>query len=209
MKTTQEMLIEFHRVFNHPIRPSPTTDVPEAEVRLRAALVVEEALEFVEALFDNDSTYAASMTSVAEKLYDIRVSLEKIIAGARVKVDLEQAADALADIAYVVEGSNLTFGIDGEGVLAVVHRANMAKAIRCERCAGVGEVPGDERGICSDCKGAGRTSKKNAEGKTVKPEGWKPPDIADELDAQAKEPEEYGVAAALADLKDGWRGGTF
>lgn len=41
--------------------------------------------------------------------------------------DLIEVADALADIAYVVYGAALTFGIDLDAVLAEVHRSNMSK----------------------------------------------------------------------------------
>lgn len=41
--------------------------------------------------------------------------------------DLIETADALADIAYVVYGAALTFGIDLDAVLAEVHRSNMSK----------------------------------------------------------------------------------
>lgn len=41
--------------------------------------------------------------------------------------DVVETADALADIAYVVFGAALTFGIDLDAVLAEVHRSNMSK----------------------------------------------------------------------------------
>jgi predicted HAD superfamily Cof-like phosphohydrolase len=42
--------------------------------------------------------------------------------------DVVAAADALADLAYVVYGSALHFGIDLDAVLAEVHRSNMTKS---------------------------------------------------------------------------------
>ena len=41
--------------------------------------------------------------------------------------DTIAAADALADIAYVVYGTALHFGIDLDAVVAEVHRSNMTK----------------------------------------------------------------------------------
>src|SRR5690349_21359929 len=41
--------------------------------------------------------------------------------------DLVEVADALADIAYVVYGAALTFGVDLDAVLTEVHRSNMSK----------------------------------------------------------------------------------
>ena len=43
------------------------------------------------------------------------------------KGDLVAIADALADIAYVVYGTALTYGIDLDSVLREVHRSNMSK----------------------------------------------------------------------------------
>jgi predicted HAD superfamily Cof-like phosphohydrolase len=64
--------------------------------------------------------------------------------------DLTEVADALADLAYVIYGAAVSFGIDLRPVFAEVHRTNMAK------------VGGGER----------------ADGKVLKPEGWEPPEIA-------------------------------
>ncbi len=41
--------------------------------------------------------------------------------------DVCQIADALADLAYVVYGAALHFGIDLDAVIAEVHRSNMTK----------------------------------------------------------------------------------
>lgn len=42
--------------------------------------------------------------------------------------DVVATADALADLAYVVYGSALHFGIDLDAVIAEVHRSNMTKS---------------------------------------------------------------------------------
>jgi predicted HAD superfamily Cof-like phosphohydrolase len=41
--------------------------------------------------------------------------------------DLIGVADALGDIAYVIYGTALTFGIDLDAVVTEIHRANMSK----------------------------------------------------------------------------------
>lgn len=41
--------------------------------------------------------------------------------------DLVAVADALGDIAYVLYGAALTYGIDLDAVIAEVHRSNMSK----------------------------------------------------------------------------------
>jgi predicted HAD superfamily Cof-like phosphohydrolase len=82
--------------------------------------------------------------------------LIEFIDDAWVKVNLPEFADGLADLDYVVEGARLVFGINGVPIAAEVHRANMTKA----------------------------QGPKRADGKILKPEGWKPPDIEGELRKQ-------------------------
>lgn len=57
---------------------------------------------------------------IREELEEFRVAL--------MQNNLVEAADALADLAYVVMGGFVTFGIDPNPVLAEVHRSNMSKA---------------------------------------------------------------------------------
>ncbi len=64
--------------------------------------------------------------------------------------DLVEAIDGLCDVLYVVIGTAVAFGIDLEPFFAEVHRTNMLKT----------------------------TGPVRADGKRMKPEGWKPPDIA-------------------------------
>lgn len=141
-------LIEFHRAMSVPILPTPQVPADD-RVRLRAKLIVEECFEFLEAIVADD-------IGVQLVLDECRRDLNILIQEARVFVSLPEAADALADIAYVVEGANLEFGIDSGPVLDEVHRANMAKA------------------------GGPRRS----DGKVMKPTGWTPPDIAGVLERQ-------------------------
>jgi len=64
-----------------------------------------------------------------------------------------ELADAIGDLKYVLEGTNLAFGIDGEPIWDAIQAANMAKA-------------------------GGRVDE---HGKRLKPPGWTPPDIEGEL----------------------------
>lgn len=66
--------------------------------------------------------------------------------------DVVQVADGLADLIYVAVGLGITYGIPLEEVFAEVQRTNMAK------------FPG---GVV----------KRRPDGKVLKPDGWKPPDI--------------------------------
>jgi hypothetical protein len=64
--------------------------------------------------------------------------------------DVPEMIDALCDLLYVTYGAAVALGVDLEPFFAEVHRANMAK------------VGGSRR----------------ADGKWLKPAGWRPPDIA-------------------------------
>lgn len=148
MSRLREHVTAFHRAFGQPVLDTP--QVPSDErVRLRARLIVEETLEFLEACFDTENDTRVALEEATD-------FLDNIIENARVEVVLPEAADALADIAYVLEGSNLEFGIDSGPVLEEVQRANMAKA----------------------------SGPKRADGKIQKPIGWTPPDIPAVLRAQ-------------------------
>jgi len=72
--------------------------------------------------------------------------------------NLPKAADACIDQLYVIIGNLLAMGIDPRPLFDAVHAANMAKV--------GGPV---------------------VNGKTMKPEGWKPPDIEGELKKQGWE----------------------
>lgn len=67
--------------------------------------------------------------------------------------NFEDVIDGYCDLLYVVFGSAVTDGIDLDPFFAEVHRANMEKA----------------------------TGPKREDGKQLKPEDWKPPDIEGQL----------------------------
>lgn len=67
--------------------------------------------------------------------------------------DIVEIADALGDMAYIIAGTALEYGIPLDRVLDEIHRANMAK------------LGPDGKPILRD------------DGKVIKPKGWQPPDI--------------------------------
>lgn len=85
----------------------------------------------------------------------IREEWEEFV-DAMVKKNLVEVADALGDLLYVIYGTGVAFGIDLEPIFSAIHRANMAK----------------EGGV------------HRKDGKWVKPDNWKPPDIAGLLKEQ-------------------------
>lgn len=72
--------------------------------------------------------------------------------------DIVGIANELADLCYVALGTAIACGIDLSRVFEAVHAANMAKGIGGPRFRG--------------------------DGKVLKPEGWRPADIATELKKQ-------------------------
>jgi len=115
MSKLQSQVISFMQLFNQKIEPVPT--IPEAGVvRLRVMLVVEEALELLEACFGQ----------VPEKLL-IEELVRNTMNAREPKVDLAAVADALGDLDYVSEGARLAFGIEGESVADAIHASNLEK----------------------------------------------------------------------------------
>lgn len=133
MLTLRQQVAEFHLVINQPIRLDPV--IPsDAEVRLRARLIAEEFFETMLAMFPLEACLVDAQEVVMECINGVP------------SVNLPELADALGDLDYVVEGTRLVFGIDGEPIAAAIHKANLAK----------------------------RGGPVDAHGKQRKPEGWKP-----------------------------------
>ena len=117
MATLREQVREFHLAMDVPADAPRPTVIPDARVRLRAALIAEEFFEIMEAMFSEDF----------EDLRRMKSALLRAISDEPIDVHLVDLADGFADLDYVVEGSRLEFGIDGAPIAAEVHRANMAK----------------------------------------------------------------------------------
>jgi predicted HAD superfamily Cof-like phosphohydrolase len=102
--------------------------------------------------------------NVEKSLEMLRISLLEEEVGELVTAtharDLVGIADALADIAYVVYGTALTYGIDLDSVLSEVHRSNMSKLDR------------------------GGKPIIRADGKVLKSEDYSPPDVVAVLQHQ-------------------------
>lgn len=122
--TIRDQVLEFHKALGVRVRDVPTVPT-EDEICLRLKLIAEEFSELLEALHGEAST---------------RVAMEGVWwligwSSHKPAIDVVEVADALADLAYVVEGTNQVFGIDSGPVAAEVHRSNMSKlggAIRAD-----------------------------------------------------------------------------
>lgn len=135
---------EFHALMDNPIRETPTIP-PDEEVRFRLRFLAEEFCETLDA-----ALYAPRDVDA------LRTFLARVIDDSEIDVELPEFIDGLADLDYVIEGTRLHFGVNGEPIEREVHRANMTK-------------------------GAGP---RRADGKRLKPAGFKPPDVAGELRRQ-------------------------
>lgn len=117
------------RAFMHAAQQAtPATPAVPADdvVRLRLRLIAEEFCELLDACIpdyeDGDDadtwrSYVGSVRSAARAISD----------HARLKVDLVEVADALADMEFVTRGTSLAFGIDPDAVADEVARSNMSK----------------------------------------------------------------------------------
>lgn len=91
--------------------------VPDAETRiLRAKLILEEALETVEALGVQVDTAEGT-----------RIDREALAFAATETVDVEGVVDGCADISVVTVGTLIAFGVDDEPILEEVDAANLRK----------------------------------------------------------------------------------
>lgn len=90
------------------------------------------------------------------EVIEANAAVSKIIEEVGGILDFPAFIDALHDIDYVVEGTRITCGVNGAPIADEVHRANMDKTLGHRR----------------------------EDGKWIKPEGHKPPDIDGELRKQ-------------------------
>ena len=137
----EALVRRFHRLYGLPVR----TDGPGLEresLHMRMSLIAEEFAELVGAV------YGAGARARVEAAYTRAVADDD---GER---DTAAAADALADLVYVVYGMALETGIDLAAVLAEVQRSNMSK------------LGADGRPVYRE------------DGKVLKGPGYFPPDVA-------------------------------
>lgn len=142
-----QAVADFMRTFGQTVRTAPTADITDAERLLRTRLVIEEALEFAEAM---GCTVSVPPAAAATGETQIRAKHVAVEIDESASIDLVEAADAIGDLIVVTKGSAHTLGVPVDDVFDVVHVTNMAKA-------------------------PGGVVRKQADGKVIKPEGWIPP----------------------------------
>lgn len=113
---------EFHNKFGHPV--ADHINVPSRQQRLlRFKLLFEEVLEFGRAV----GVKGLADTTQESFEQDMREALDQFTIEPTAEVDMVEAADALADIDYVMCGAFLVFGMPQEALGEEVHRSNMSK----------------------------------------------------------------------------------
>lgn len=117
-------VLEFHRVFEHPISCNPT-HTPSVELRkLRVRLLAEELVELCCAFGVRLSVNMSDSHDPDDLTNEVTVIGNHM----RDYYSPMLAADACGDLRYVVDGTNLVCGFPGPAVLAEIHRSNMSKA---------------------------------------------------------------------------------
>lgn len=112
-----EQVIQFMILAEQDIQPKPKR--PPAEiVKLRMRLIIEEALELLEAAGLDPEPVKEAKSKLFEAIDFYPTSR---------KLKMADWVDALADLDYVVEGARLAFGVFGKTIAAEVHKKNMEK----------------------------------------------------------------------------------
>lgn len=158
------------------IKSEPEIPTPEI-LNLRVSLIEEEVDETIQAMYVLESYYKdISNPKRAESI----------------KEAFAQVADGIADSIVVLIGTALAYGIPLQKVWDEVHRSNMDKVTEvCPMCNGLGRGTGKDRGfICDTCNGQHRISHrkiiKRSDGKILKPDGWRGPDIKSIIEEASK-----------------------
>lgn len=112
---TQALVEEFHRAIDATVGTTPAIRDPD----LRAALILEEAIETVTAIV---GTRAA-----ADMLHNVHLDAGNLHRVSPAGPDLVKAVDGLCDLEYVTRGTAVAFGVQLDPFVRVVHEANMTK----------------------------------------------------------------------------------
>ena len=110
----EALVRRFHHVYGLPVQTDGAS-LERKSLHMRMSLIAEEFAELVGAV------YGQAARTEAESGYHRAVAVDD---GTR---DTVEAADALADLVYVIYGMALETGIDLPAVLAEVQRSNMSK----------------------------------------------------------------------------------
>jgi len=149
---------KFHKAFNLPVNRTP---INLGVYDMSIIMDLKNLQSTLQAVRHKLNNRQSIVTAENIKLRMLRVSLllEEVTEYLKAEEDndMVEIADALGDIHYIVAGTELAYGIDGEAVFKEIQDSNMAKL---------------------DSEG---NPKYDGTGKVVKPLGWEPPKIANVL----------------------------
>ncbi|APU89020.1 HAD hydrolase-like protein [Virus Rctr197k] len=118
MNPFQAAVRDFHRVMDAPAPDRPKLDLSTYRFELRAKLILEEALEFIDAC----GCFAEVTPDDDDDGHYMTVD------GPHETPNWSEMIDALCDIMYVTVGAAIEMGIDLQPFFDLVHEANMKKA---------------------------------------------------------------------------------
>lgn len=129
-----DLVRQFHVTYGHPVSQELTKNTAFYR-RLRVQLVLNELAELAQALGVPIELEVKPVADNGDPLdKDVMNGMRKREWVAPVElcysdanVDIVETADALADLDYVIQGANLTFGIPAGLVMYEVHASNMSK----------------------------------------------------------------------------------
>lgn len=124
-RPTVELVEEFHRAFGREIPQRPTLSTEDVRV-MRVHLIAEELAELCQALRMDLRLTVECAYADDEKGDSVELAAWQNI-DRYGQPDVVEAADALADLDYVVSGGFLDFGLPANELVADVHRSNMSK----------------------------------------------------------------------------------
>ena len=110
-----KLVLQFHHTYSVPIRPFSDPTLDYERMNMRMSLIAEEFAELMGAV------YGLRARAIIEAATAEAVATDE---GER---DVIEAADALADLVYVVYGMAIESGMNLDSVLAEVQASNLSK----------------------------------------------------------------------------------
>lgn len=123
-RTSYNMVKEFHEKFYHPVKEgAPDLRGMDAKrMRMRMDLIAEEFFELVGAVYSDEAR--KHMEEQWLNMYDDMLHVNEF---GEHNADVVEAADALGDMEYVINGFALEAAIPLPDVMAEIHESNMSK----------------------------------------------------------------------------------
>ena len=110
-----ELVLQFHHTYSVPIRPFSDPTLDYERMNMRMSLIAEEFAELMGAV------YGPCARAIIE------AATAEAVAADEGERDVIEAADALADLVYVVYGMAIESGMNLDSVLAEVQASNLSK----------------------------------------------------------------------------------